>query len=455
VSIVGFANAAFLTIFPSLRENAANNLVYVLVGGTIILLAVLSLAAMIAIAVFRYRLWDIDILINRTLVYGTLTAGTVGIYVLVVGGVGTLLQNEESAAIALVAAGVVAVLFQPLRLRLQTAVDHLMYGQRNDPVGMLTELAHRLETVDRPDRILPTLVETISTALKLPYAALWLPESESRWQPVAIYGQTPDEQHMIPLLHQNQEVGRLFVAPRGPGERFSREDDRLLATIAQLTAVTVQATRLSTELQDSRRQLVTSREEERRRMRRDLHDGLGPVLASIGLQADTARDLTVTDPAETKAILESIMSLAQTSVDDVRRLVYNLRPPALDEMGLVGALRHTAQAYQHQLNIHFELGDLPPLSAAVEVAAYRIVQEAINNVARHAEAENCRVAIQSNGKLCLVIEDDGVGIAESAVSGVGLLSMKERAAELGGVCAVHPLETGGTQVEATLPLPSR
>jgi signal transduction histidine kinase len=407
----------------------------------------------IGIAVLRYRLFDIDVLINRTLVYGGLTAVTIGIYVLLVGGVGSLLQVQGSAAIAFVATGLVAVLFQPLRVRLQTAVNRLIYGQRDDPVGMLTHLARRLETADAPENILPTLVETIATALKLPYAGVWLPKSKSKWELAAAFGKQSDDLHLIPLLYQNREVGRLFVAPRGPGERFSLEDERLLAAIAQLSATTVQAAQLSFELQQSRSQLVTSREEERRRLRRDLHDGLGPVLAAVALQADTARDLTDSDPEETKLILNSIMNQAQTAVTDVRQLVYGLRPPALDEMGLVGALRQSLQAYQHQLTIQIESANLPPLPAAVEVAAYRIVQEAVNNVAKHARASRCKITIRLAAGLTLIVEDDGVGLAETAVSGIGLISMKERAAELGGSCVVEQAKGGGSRVTAVLPLP--
>lgn len=414
------------------------------------ILGIAAIPLTIGIAILRHRLWDIDLLINRTLVYGGLTAITMTFYVLLVGGAGVLFQSQARGLAAFLATGAVAVLFQPLRVRLQRTVDRLMYGQRDDPVGMLTHLAQRLETADSPERILSTLVETIATALKLPYVALWLPESESQWQPVAVYGRQADDQLMIPLLHQNREIGRLAVSPRGPGERFSREDERLLAAIAQLSATTVQAARLSQELQQSRRQIVTSREEERRRLRRDLHDGLGPVLASVALQADTARDLTDSDPAETKAILNSIMDQAQAAVTDVRRLVYNLRPPALDELGLVGALRQAAQAYQHQVRIHFDVPDLPPLPAAVEVAAYRCGVEALNNVARHAQARNCTVTIRVNDGLRLVIEDDGVGLPETIVSGVGLISMQERAAELGGTCTVARSPAGGAQVTVLL-----
>ncbi|MCB9430359.1 MAG: GAF domain-containing sensor histidine kinase [Ardenticatenaceae bacterium] len=413
-----------------------------------------AIPATISIAILRYRLFEIDVLINRTLVYGGLTGTTIGIYVLLVGGVGSLLQAQGSAVIAFVATGVVAVLFQPLRLRLQMAVNRLMYGQRDDPVGMLTHLAQQLEAVDRPERILPTLVETIATALKLPHVSLWLPKTQTQWEPVAVYGSQTDDLLLVPLLHQNQEVGRLFVAPRGPGERFSREDERLLATIAQLSATTVQAAKLTFELQQSRQQIVTSREEERRRLRRDLHDGLGPVLASVALQADTARDLADVDANETKVILNSIMEQAQTAVADVRQLVYGLRPPALDELGLMGALRQSLHLFQHQLAIQFEAADLPPLPAAIEVAAYRIVQEAVNNVVKHAQATHCKITICLEAGLQLVIEDDGVGLPETAVFGVGLISMKERAAELGGSCTMQRLATGGTRITAVLPLPA-
>lgn len=447
-------NGLSLLLFPALRDTAYGRFLYTLGMETLLMLAGIGFSVAIAFAILRYRLWDIDVLINRTLVYGGLTAITMAFYVFIVGRAGIFFQSQVRGIVAFLATGAVAILFQPLRVRLQTAVDRLMYGQRDDPVGMLAQLAHRLETVDRPERILPTLVETIATALKLPYAALWLPESDAQWQPVAVYGRAVDEQRLIPLLHQNREIGRLFVCPRGPGERFSREDERLLAAIAQLAATTVQAARLSLELQQSRRQIVTSREEERRRLRRDLHDGLGPVLAAVALQADTARDLADSDPAETKAILDSIMQQAQTAVADVRRLVYNLRPPALDELGLVGALRQSVQAVQGKVAVTIDAPDpLPPLPAAVEVAAYRIAQEAVNNVVKHAGAQSCAITIRIHDGLQLVVEDDGKGVGETAVSGVGLLSMQERAAELGGSCVIESLPGGGTRVTAVLPLP--
>lgn len=422
-------------------------------GYPIIWSLILAVFVSITLAILQYRLYDINIIINRALVYGGLSLAIIAVYGLIVGAFSLFFHTQNNLLISLLATGLIAVLFQPVRERLQRGANRLLYGERADPTAVLAQLAQQLETADTPVNILPNLVTTIAETLKIPHVAIWLPITENQHEPVAVYGQSPDHVEMISLIYQNIPIGHLVVAPRAPNEAFSPQEMQLLNTIAALTANTVRAVQLSDELSYSRQRIVTSREEERRRLRRDLHDGLGPVLASVALQADTARDLVDSDTAETKEILNSIMSLAQTSVDDVRRLVYNLRPPALDEMGLVGALRHIAQGYQHQLHIQFEVSDLPPLSAAVEVAAYRIIMEALNNVIKHASAGHCWVTIQVDKGLHLIIEDDGIGLVEPAVSGVGLLSMQERAAELGGTCTIHALPTG-TRVQAHFPLPS-
>jgi signal transduction histidine kinase len=199
--------------------------------------------------------------------------------------------------------------------------------------------------------------------------------------------------------------------------------------------------------------MVVAREDERRRICRDLHDGLGPALASLAMQADNAREWTATDPARADAALADITTQAQAALQDIRRLVYNLRPPALDELGLVGALRQTAANSPRGLDIEIDAREpLPPLSAAVEVAAYRIAQETLNNVLRHSHAQHCRIRISAQDELQLEISDDGVGLPPDVRSGVGLISMRERALELGGSCVVESERGGGTRVLARLPL---
>jgi signal transduction histidine kinase len=278
---------------------------------------------------------------------------------------------------------------------------------------------------------------------------------------VASFGEPPAELVRVPLVYQAETIGSLLLAAR-TGDTFSKADANLLADLARQAGVAVYAVRLTTHLQrlteslqQTREHLVTTREEERRRLRRDLHDGLGPTLASLTFKVDAARNLFTQDSARADALLASVSQLAQQAITDIRRLVYNLRPPALDELGLLSALHEQAVHYQHQgLKVDFDTPEtLPPLPAAVEVAVYRIAQEALTNVARHARAQHCllRLAIDVE-TLHLDITDDGQGIPAGHRIGVGLHAMHERATELGGNCTISRSSSGGTKIQVSLPL---
>jgi signal transduction histidine kinase len=215
--------------------------------------------------------------------------------------------------------------------------------------------------------------------------------------------------------------------------------------------------RLTADLQRSRERLVTAREEERRRLRRDLHDGLGPALAAQTLKVGAARVLYGRDPGAADRLLGELERDIAAALADIRRLVYNLRPPTLDELGLCAAIRECAAQYHangaSQLHVAVEAPEhLPNLPAAVEVAAYRITQEALANVARHAGARSCRIRLTPGELLELEIADDGAGLPAERRLGVGLMSMRERAEELGGTCSVEAALGGGTLVRAQLPL---
>jgi signal transduction histidine kinase len=407
------------------------------------------------IAILRYRLYDIDVVINRTLVYGSLSACVVGVYVLAVVALGALFQSRGNLAVSLLATGVVAVLFQPLRSRLQRGVNRLMYGERDDPYAVISRLGRRLEATLAPDTVLPTLVETIAQALKLPYAAILLQDGNG-YRSAASYGSPRGESETLPLVYQREEIGRLVLSPRAPGEGFSDADRILLEDLARQAEVAVHAVRLTSDLQHSRERLVATREEERRRLRRDLHDGLGAQLAGLNVQAGTLRRLIPTDPDAADEVVVELRDELRSAIADIRHLVYDLRPPALDDLGLVEALRRLAERYGsegEQLRVLVEAPeDLPSLPAAVEVAVYRITQEALTNVVRHARAHNCVVRLAVNEDVALEIVDDGVGIPAERGTGVGLSSMHERASELGGSCVVEPAPKGGTQVLVRLPL---
>jgi signal transduction histidine kinase len=256
-------------------------------------------------------------------------------------------------------------------------------------------------------------------------------------------------------------VGQLVLAHR-PGEQtFTAGERRLLRDLARQIGVAAHAVRLSEEairlsadLQHSRERLVTAREEERRRLRRDLHDGLGPQLAALTMTAEAARDLIADEPARAERLLNGLIEQTQEAVADIRRLVYGLRPPALDAIGLMGALRmHTSQHPGLQVNV-VTPDILPPLPAAVEVALYRIAAEALANAENHAEAAKCTLKLaldQTAGTVRLDVIDDGKGIETNRGTGVGLSSMRERAAELGGTLIVTPGLSAGTVVTAVLP----
>ena len=459
------ALAALVVLVPATRQpGSLPALGFQTMVNGILLIIPLS----IVLAILRYRLWDIDILINRTLVYGALTACVVGLYTLLVGGLGALFQARGSLAVALAATGLVAVLFQPLRERLQRGVNRLLYGERDEPYAVLSRLGQRLEGTLAPDAVLPTITRTVTEALRLPYAAITL-RQDGASVPVAATGMPVPDPVRLPLVYQQEQVGELLLAPRAPGEDFGPADRRLLDDLARQAGIAAHAVRLTADLQRSRERLVTAREEERRRLRRDLHDGLGPALGAQMLKLGSARVLYPHDPAAADALLEELERDMEAALADIRRLVYNLRPPALDDLGLVGAIRETAARYDQsaygagiaatpngRLRVAVDAPErLPPLPAAVEVAAYRIAQEALTNVVRHAGARHCTIRVSLDDAppaLCLEITDDGVGVPETRTPGVGLTSMRERAEELGGSCAVESPPGGGTRVLARLPL---
>ena len=441
--------------FPSLTRRGSAALLYELTQFTGVTLSYLFIPVTIGIAILQYRLWEIDVVINRTLVYGALSASVVGLYVLVVGGLGSILRVQGNLLVSILAAGLVAVLFGPLRDRLQRGVDRLLYGERDDPYAVLSRLGQRLEVSLVPEATLSTIVETVAQALKLPYAAISL-ERDGEFVTAAKYGKRVGEPLTLPLAYQTEPVGRLVLAPRSPGEAFSPADKRLLEDIARQAGVAAHALRLNADLLRSRERLVTAREEERRRLRRDLHDGLGAQLAGLHVQTGVLRNLIPRDSVAADELVVELRGELRVAIADIRRLVHDLRPPALDELGLESALRRLAERYGVQgegLRVYVEMPEgLPPLPAAVEVAVYRISQEALTNVVRHAQAKECVVRLAVSEGLRLEITDDGIGLPEGHAASVGLLSMRERAAELGGRCAIERVPAGGTRVLVQLPL---
>ena len=425
------------------------------VGGFVAVVSLALLAATMAVAILRHRLYGLDVFVNRALVFSVLTAVLGGLYVAAVLGVGRLLDQDVQFGVALVATALVAVAFQPLRERVQRAVGRLLHGRRDEPYAAISTLGRRLGEAMAPTRVLPVIVETIGDELRLPYVAVELADSPD--EPAVVYG-APDAgvALRLPLVHAGEHVGALVIGARAHGEPLADADRRLLQDFAARASAAASAVALSLEVQRSRERLVTAREEERRRLRGDLHDGLGPTLAGAVLTIDAARGVLATDPEAADALLDRAAASVEGTVADVRRLVYGLRPPALDQLGLTGALRqHAAALSGAELTCAVTAPDpLPPLPAAVEAAAFRIAQEALTNVARHAHARRADVSIAVGETLRLEVADDGRGVAPDARAGVGLTSMRERATELGGSFRLAARPGGGTLLRVELPLAS-
>ena len=406
----------------------------------------------LVIPVMFHHLWDIDTIIRRSAVYGLVTVVLVSVYV-AIAAVGAAVASERAGV--LVAATVTAVAVGPARNRSQRLVDHFFYGERDEPYRALSDVSRRLEAVAGAGTVLPAVVDAVAESLRLPYVAIERPGDNQLLAAHGDPGEGPVERWA--LTYQGRTVGHLVAAPRRGEVEFDPRDRLVLGDLARQSGAAVHAEALTADLLESRQRLVNAREEERRRLRRDLHDGLGPVLTGLGLNIDAARtrlEQAEPDAADADEFLSHAKEASSQAIADLRSIVYGLRPPALDDLGLVGAVRvHVDRLVEGSaLRIAVNGTRLPELPAAVEVAAFRTAVEAVNNVVRHADAHRCSVELGvEDGSLVLEISDDGASRTDW-VAGVGVLAMRERASELGGTLTAGATAQGG-RVRATFPLP--
>lgn len=421
---------------------------------TIFVIASLPAVSM-TIGIVRPGLVPVRDLLSTTVVLAVLSGVLVAVDLVAVMLFDRLLGDtlEERQVVVLVLV-LTVLLYGPLRLRLAAVVRRLVFGERDRPYDVVAGLATALEQADEGPEQLAVVADAVASAFGVGYVRVEV-DRPSGERLAATHGSAPGEVRALPITYRGHEVGRVLLPARGLRTRLSRRDEQLLADLVRQAATAARTSRLADELQDSRERLVVAREEERRRIRRDLHDGLGPSLSGVVYQLESARLLVDKDPEAAKQTIGGLSGHVQDVVADVRRLVHDLRPPALDDRGLVGALTQQAERITGSggPQVTVEAAELGALPAAVEVAAYRIAGEALTNVARHARARRATVRLQRDDRDLLVeVADDGTGIAAEAQAGVGLVSLRERAAELGGRSEVTCPATGGTVVRAWLPL---
>ena len=409
------------------------------VAVTAILVAAIGVPAGVWVAVARYRLYDLDLAIARTLAYGIVAVGLAAVLAVTAAAVGLIAGGESRIAVA-VAAAATAMVFTGTRARVVGFVERSVLGPAGDPQRAAALVGRRLAMAQDPD-VLPELAaEAVEDVLRM------------RRVRVVPRGQAHPGAGLVecPLSHHGVELGTLAVpAPVTPAGR------RALAAVAEPVAAALHAAALTDAVRRSRAELVAAVEEERRRLRRDLHDGLGPRLATLAMGLDAANNQVAGTTAEpdVAAVLTRLRAQTDEMLKSIRHIVSELRPPVLDQHGLTEALRlHAAEvADPGGLTVEVVADDLGPLTAAVEVAAYRIAAEAILNAARHSGGRRCRLALACDNGLRLTVTDDGRGIPDRCPTGVGTHSMRERAAALGGWVAIGPTASGGTEVRAWLP----
>lgn len=393
-------------------------------------LALVPLPLCIAVAVFRHGMWDVSAALSRSILYAGLTLGVIAVYVAVVTVVGGLLGRTTGAPVFAVA--IVAVVASPLRDRLRRVANRLVYGVREEPWMLISHLSDRLRDNGRQTDLFQGVADTIARAFRLPHAAI-----EREGAELGAFGTRAGALWRLPLAHGGEVVGELVVSD--PRKRLTDTDRRVLQDLAPQLAVAIQAASLTDELERSRERILVAREEERRRLRRELHDGVGPTLAAVALGLESVRKRLHTNPQLADTQLDRLGGHLNGVVGDVRHIVEDLRPAELEDLGLLAALRQQAERFQtDERSIELDTrGSLDNLPAAVDLALLRIASKALSNAARHSGGRRIRMRLhRDNTHVELSIRDDGAGIDPTVRTGHGSNTMRERATELGGTLEI-------------------
>lgn len=446
--IVWFAAGAVVTVALLLPIDIVGDPV---LRQAISLAAILILPLGAVVAIVRHRAYGIDVVLNRTLVYAVLSVVLALVYLASAAFVDLALEGSQTPA-TIGAAAVTALVLTPLRQRLQRIVDQIMYGTRDEPHRMVSAVGARLEAIAAGRDALVDVAREIADALRLPFVALEANTTDGP-RTIASTGTQDAEAEGVPLITNGEQVGYLRAGVRRGQNQLSERDRNALRQVAPIAATALRQIQLSDDLRRARNRLAAALEEERRRIRRDLHDGLGPSLATVVMGLEEARAVHRNDPERTESLLVDLKQQTRRAVEEIRSLVYGLRPPALDELGLCAAVRQLVDGTVGRTGLAVVLDapeSLPDLPAAIEVAAYRIVQEALTNMVRHSGARSATVTVELlHDRLAVEVRDDGCGLPDQLVAGVGLMSMRERAEDIGGL--VQILSDGGTAVRAVLP----
>lgn len=405
-------------------------------------IGLLGLPIAIGIAMLRHGLFDVALTLNRALVFGVLTGLVVAAYALAVYGIQAVTPGSRWGLVLVAAA---ALLAAAARDRVQALVDRLLYGHRYNASAVITRVSRRVAAASEPVEALGRLVDGLREALRLPYVSF-----TGGGVDVAA-GSPTHGSRAVAVEALGEQVGELHVGLRVADEKWTSQECAAIEEVASRAGTLAYAARLVADVGESRRRIVTAREEERRRIRADLHDGVAPALAGSALQLDALAKRLADDP-ELAGRAADLRDRLRGTVTELRALVHGLRPPVLDQLGLAGALRQLVAGHETP-NCTAQIGELGLPGAAVEVAAYAIASEALANALRHSAGSRVLLtAAAGDGTLVVSLSDNGVGLPGRPRAGVGMVSMRERASEVGGRLDLLDTPGGGTTVRASLPL---
>lgn len=414
------------------------------IGPIVAIVQTLATQLLIVVAILQWRAYEVDVVIRRSVLAGSLLAAGLAVY-----GAGVLVVSVlvgRTGPVASVAGAAVAILtFGPLSVWIRRGVNRLFYGRRDDPYLVVSETGRRLAGASDPQAGIAAVVTALTEQLRVPYAAV----VDTAGEVLAESGEAAEvgERARVPVVHQGAELGTLHVGHRRGTVEMTADESALLVDLANQLGPALAALGLIEGLRAAQQRLVVTRDEERRRIQRDLHDGLGSALTAVTLKLDAARNhLGGGDSGAATDLVATARSDVQAALGDVRRLVYSLGDPTLTAKGLSDGLREQAQALTRGTDVRLELAidDVGRLAPHVEEAVYRIVVEAVTNVVRHAGSTVCQVTLAvDGGELRASVTDDGRGI-DGQAPGVGRLAMEARAAEIGAGLHIGPAGANGS-----------
>jgi signal transduction histidine kinase len=459
-----FAAAAVLLVAMFIASIVTDSVVvYVLQS-----VAFLCLWIAIGVAVLKYRLYDIDVVISKAVLYGSLAVFITAVYLGLVVGVGTLAGGRDRPLLAALAAAVVAVAFQPARQWAGRLANRVVYGRRATPYQVLSDFAHRIGGTYSSQEVLPQMAQTVAAGTGADQVVVWLrvddqlrPEASSDGSshagPLPVEGhqlpRLPDADMSAPVVHQGELLGAISITmPKD--EPLRPAGQQLVADVASQAGLVLANAGLIEDLRGSRQRLVTAQDEERRRLERNLHDGAQQDLVALAIKAQLA-DVTVDeDPAQAKQILGEIKADAAGALENLRDLARGIYPPLLADLGLTAAL--TAQASKSPLPMTVEADGIGRFPQDTEAAVYFCCLEALQNTAKYAHATQARICLQmQSGTLRFTVSDDGAGYDTSHTPlGSGQRNMADRLAALGGRFEVRSAPGRGTTITGHLPAPS-